>query len=285
MIKPTEKTKQDYASRMNRVLEYIQTNLDRPISLDKLADIACFSPYHFHRIFSGMIGESLRSYIKRLRLERAAVTLKRSDERVTDIALNAGFATHESFTRAFNSMFGISPLAFRKTHQAFLEQKQTKFWKEITMKVNVIELQDMNVAFMRHLGPYDECKPAWDALTDWAKAKGLVTPQSKFLSLCHDDPKVTKTDKIRHDVCLIISKEQQVIAPISRKTIPGGTYAMTLHKGSYMDLADTYAQLCGQWAPQNGYEVAASASIQIYLNNYYTTPTEELLTEVYVPLN
>ncbi|WP_419778850.1 AraC family transcriptional regulator [Maridesulfovibrio sp.] len=279
-----ETTKQYYAERMSHVLEYIQANLDDPMSLDELAQIACFSPYHFHRIFSGMVGESVKSYIKRLRLERAAVTLKRRELSVTDIAFDAGFLTHESFTRAFSNMFGVSPQVFRKTNQSNIEHARVVFWKEVSMDVKVVELKDMNVAYVRHNGPYEECKPAWENLCEWAGGNGILKPSARFLSLCHDDPKITPREKIRHDACMEIDPAIEVAAPVAKKTIEAGCYAVTVHKGSYMNLAETYAMLCGQWAPQNGFEVDAKASIQIYLNNYNTTPAEDLLTEVYVPL-
>lgn len=109
-----DSTLQDYKARMLRVLKHIQQNLDEELSLEDLAGIACFSPYHFHRIFRGMLGESTREHIRRLRLERAAVQLKRSDASVTMIAFDAGYETHEAFTRAFKAMTGIAPLCFAR---------------------------------------------------------------------------------------------------------------------------------------------------------------------------
>ncbi len=284
MNNPKEKTKQDYAERMDRVIEYIHDHLDDPLALDKLAVIACFSPYHFHRIFSGMVGESVKSYIRRLRLERAAGTLMHSNTPVTDIAFDAGFETHESFTRAFNSMFGISPLGFRKAHQVALHRKQINYWKEIKMEVEIVELEDMEVFFVRHVGPYEECKPAWDTLCGWAAPKGLFHPGIKVLSLSHDDPKVTPPEKIRFDACIEADPSVTPDAPVSKKTIKGGRYAMTVHRGPYSNLADTYAQLCGQWAPQSGYEADSRACIEVYVNNPEETAPADLITKVYFPV-
>jgi len=76
-----------------RVLVHIQQHLDETIELDELAHIAHFSPYHFHRIFRGMVGESLMEHVRRLRLERAAHRLKFTDTSVTNIAFDAGYET------------------------------------------------------------------------------------------------------------------------------------------------------------------------------------------------
>ena len=98
-------TEQDYRERMYVVLMHIQRHLDRALSLNDLAGLAHFSPFHFHRIFKGMVGESVKQYVKRLRLERGAVQLKLTGRPVLQIAHEAGYETHEAFTRAFKMRF------------------------------------------------------------------------------------------------------------------------------------------------------------------------------------
>lgn len=152
------------------------------------------------------------------------------------------------------------------------------------MEAKIVELEDMEVFFVRHVGPYEECKPAWEALCGWAIPKGFLRPDSKFLSLCHDDPKVTPPEKIRLDACVEAPPSISPDAPVSQKTVEGGRYAMTVHHGPYSGLAETYAQLCGQWAPQNGCEAESRASIEVYVNNPEETAPEDLITEIYVPV-
>jgi AraC family transcriptional regulator len=96
-----ESTAQSYQERILRVLVYIQTHLDDPLPLDEMASVACFSPYHFHlhRIFRGMVGEPVKEHVRRLRLERAAGRLKFSTHPVTEVAFDAGYESHEAFTR------------------------------------------------------------------------------------------------------------------------------------------------------------------------------------------
>src|SRR6266853_3843414 len=108
---------QSYQERVLRVLLHIQRNLDRPLELEELASVACFSPFHFHRIFRGIVGESVMEYVRRLRLEQAAQKLRFSDSPVIDVALDAGYESHEAFTRAFSARFGLSPSSFRKTRK------------------------------------------------------------------------------------------------------------------------------------------------------------------------
>ncbi len=105
-------TQRDYRERIIRVLVHIQQHLDEELTLAELADIACFSAFHFHRVFRGMVGEPLGEHIRRIRLERAASRLRFGQQPVLQIALDAGYETHESFTRAFRVLFGKSPSEF-----------------------------------------------------------------------------------------------------------------------------------------------------------------------------
>jgi len=103
-------TAQDYRERVVRTLLYIQQHLDEELDYAALSSVAAFSPFHFHRVFRGICGETVTQHIRRLRLERAARDLRDGDRAVTDIAFEAGFEAHESFTRAFAKRFGMPPV-------------------------------------------------------------------------------------------------------------------------------------------------------------------------------
>src|SRR5688572_30044329 len=106
-------THEKYEQALLATLLYIQTHLDQDLGLERLAERAGFSAFHFHRIFREVIGEAVKEYIRRLRIERGAYRLKISEQTILQIALEAGFKTHESFTRAFERQFGITPSAYR----------------------------------------------------------------------------------------------------------------------------------------------------------------------------
>src|SRR5215467_6244799 len=102
----------EYARRINRVIDYIRDNLDCTVTLEELAKVACFSEFHFHRIFSAVSGETLNNFTNRLRLEKAARLLRYSDRSLTDIALDCGFSSSATFSRAFRSGYDTSPSQF-----------------------------------------------------------------------------------------------------------------------------------------------------------------------------
>lgn len=292
-------TEQTYKERMLRVLVHIQERLDEALTLEELARVAHFSPYHFHRVFRGMVGESVAEHTRRLRLERAALRLKSGDQPITQLAFEAGYEAHEAFTRAFGAMFGRSPSDFRKAHQAVpLPQAAcgVHFAPDATlddfeplagdhpMNVRIEHRPATRVAFMRHTGPYDQVGATWGRLCGWAGPRGLLGPQTVFLALCHDDPEVTPPDRIRYDACLTVGDDFQPQGDIGVQTIPEGDYAMTVHEGPYETLKNTYAALCGQWLPTANRELRAAPSIEVYLNDPNATPPQDLRTEVHVPL-
>jgi AraC family transcriptional regulator len=293
-------TLDDYRERILRVLIHIQGHLDEALILDDLARIAHFSPYHFHRVFSGMVGESVMEHIRRLRLERAALRLKLTDEPITRLAFEAGYETHEAFTRAFRAMFGESPSGFRQIHRSVpypkapsevhftadggLDHFNPAVTGEPEMEARVEKIQPFLVAFVRHVGPYNEVGTAWGRLCAWAGPRGLLGPDSTFIGLCHDDPEVTPPDKVRYDACIRVDETFQAEGEVGVQTVAGGDYAVTTHRGPYDRLGQTYARLCGQWLPEHGREPRSAPSFEVYRNNPQTTPPEELLTDVHVPV-
>ncbi|MHC5083957.1 MAG: AraC family transcriptional regulator, partial [Planctomycetota bacterium] len=217
--------------------------------------------------------------------ERAAQRLTQTGHSVTDLAFEAGYETVESFTRAFRERFGTPPSEYKKTTHVDLKTRLPEFKQgETQMDVHIKEIPARKVVFIRHVGPYPECGKAWEKLCMWAGPQGLLQPGVEFVGLCYDDPDVTDPEKIRYDACITTEADIQPEGEIGVQTIEAGLYGMTTHHGSYTKLSETYAALCGQWAPANGYEIRSLPSMEIYLNSPEDTPEDELLTDVYIPI-
>ena len=240
-------TQQTYRQRILKVLVHIQGHLDDALCLDDLAGVAVFSPYHFHRIFRGMVGESVQAHVRRLRLERAAMRLKTTDTSVLHVAFEAGFETHEAFSRAFRAMFDSSPTEFRKQHQPMLPTPapsgvhfspagDVDSFKPFEtggrpMDVKIETTKPMRVAFMRHVGPYHEVGETWQKLCGWAGPRGLFGPNTTLLGVCHNDPEVTPPEHIRYDACITAPDGLAADGDVGIQEIAGGDYAVTTHHG------------------------------------------------------
>ncbi|WP_320041550.1 AraC family transcriptional regulator [uncultured Desulfobacter sp.] len=123
-----DKSKRDeYISRINRVIDFIDTNIDKEFSLRTLAEVACFSQFHFHRIFKAMYGETLHQFIQRLRIEKAASQLIHWPEKsITEIAFGCGFSSSAAFARAFKAKFKMSASQWRSKN----DLQNSNIWKD-----------------------------------------------------------------------------------------------------------------------------------------------------------
>lgn len=277
-------TGESYQERINRVLVHIQQRLEEPLPLDELAGVAAFSPYHFHRIFRGMVGESVKEHVRRLRLERAAGRLRDSADPITNIAFDAGYQTHESFTRAFRAMFGDAPSGFRENRREFLAGTAAQPDRRQPMSVRTERFGLTRLAFFRHVGPYGEVGKAWQKLYAWAGRNGLLGPAAETLGVVHDDPEITPPERLRYDAAIVVNERVRPAGEAGIEELPAAEYAVAVHKGPYMLLGNTYARLCGEWLPASGREARSSPAFEIYRNMPHNTPAGELLTEIYIPL-
>ncbi|RKH35224.1 AraC family transcriptional regulator [Corallococcus llansteffanensis] len=276
-------TEADYQRRLLQAQQLLQEHLDAPIEPATLARAASFSLHHFHRIFRAQMGETVMEHVRRLRLERAARRLRAGgDVRLLDLALEAGYESHEAFTRAFISRFGVPPSGFR-------EQPSSRVlaWRQAHADATGVDVQvrshpAIRVAFMRHRGSYADVGGLWQRMLAWAGTQGLLGREPVLYGVCPDDPEVTAEPLLRFDACVVVGDGFTATDEVGVMELPGGTYAAGLHRGDYGRLAETYLEVIGRWFPTSGYEPAPDAVIEHYLNDPSCTPVDRLLTEVRV---
>ncbi len=289
-------TAESYYERVQRVLVHIQSNLDGPLSLDDLAAIANFSPYHFHRVFRGIVGEPVKEHVRRLRLERAARRLRYSDALVADVAFEAGYESHEAFTRAFAASFGESPSAYRERRAPWGNAPSEGAGPAGALgpfpaapagarfDAQIKRIGPLRVAFARHVGPYGEVSEAWQRIMQFAVRRGIIGPNLRTIGIVHDDYEVTPEAALRYDAAVAVPDSIRAEGDIGVQEIPAGDYAVAMHRGPYHLVSGTYGRLCGEWLASAGREPAAAPALEIYRNSPFCTGPEDLLTEIHVPL-
>lgn len=302
VVSQNDPTKQTYRQRVGRVQWYIEQHLDEDLSLSRLARVAHFSPYHFHRIFQAVVGESVAEYVRRLRLEQAAFLLKTTSLSVTAVGLETGYGTLEAFSRAFRQMFGVSPSGYRRgqkartpqlsefvTNQEETTMSQVKSTQQEPEAIEIQQVPPRRVAYLRHVGPYDQVGPTFARLSEWAGRRGLFGPETLVLGICHDDPDVTAAENIRFDACVTVAEEFQLDSAqdgeVALQRVPGGLSAVATHRGPYTQLDGVYRWLYGTFLPNSGHEPRNCPPYEVYLNDPLNTPAEEVLTQIYIPLS
>jgi AraC family transcriptional regulator len=152
------------------------------------------------------------------------------------------------------------------------------------MDVRIETFSPRRVAFVRHIGPYREVGDTWAKLMAWAGPRGLLGPQTMALGVAHDDPEITSPDKLRYDACITAGESFTPEGEVGVQTVGGGEYAVTTHRGPYEAVGRTIARLCGEWLPTSGREPRSAPTFGVFRNSPLDTLPEDLLTEIYLPL-
>lgn len=281
-------TREDYLRRINLIVEYVSLHFDEKIDLGRLAEMAGFSPYHFHRIVRAYLGEPIGAFILRKRLETAAQLLRYSDLSVLDIAYRVGYEVPSSLSKGFRQYYGVSPIRYRNDKNIILMKNEKRPSAVSPDAPRMAVLEPRQAVYVRLSGLYEEMDyaGAWSRLWTYVQKHRLVEAGScpDYIAVYHDDPQVTPSDKLRTDICLTVDREADPQGEIGVKEIPGGRYAVFLHRGPYSGLSAVYDGIYAQWLPGSGCRLRTSPGLERYLNDPEHTSPEDLLTEIYVPV-
>ena len=279
-----------YAARFNKVLDYIESHLDEPLSVEQLRQVANFSKFHFHRQFAEYTGTSVFRYIQLLRLKQASYVLAfERRTRIIDIALDTGFENPESFSRAFKNTFGQSPTQFRRHPDWESWHARYRFHipeRKQPMQVEIVNFAATRIATLEHRGSVERLNDSVGQFIDWRKESGLSPRQSsRTFGIAYDNPDTTEPDKFRFDICGEVMADVPVNPQgVVVKLIPAGRCARVRHFGSHARLSDAIYPLYRDWLPQSGEELRDFPLYFHYLNVLPDTPEHELVTDVYLPL-
>lgn len=307
--------RQEYIARIYRVQDYIDEHLNKDLTLEELANVAGFSAYHFHRIFSTLVGESLYKYIQRTRLEKAASFLKSNFRKsITEIALELGFSNSAVFSRSFKKYYGISATMWRDSKSSIISSKNRQIesrngkdplmdniydkyctnqnnWREFNMiirkDVEVKTIEDMSVIYVRHVGPYAGDGALFDKLFGklfkWAGARDLMSDEMKIFTIYHDNPSITQDDKLRISVCMTAPKDIEVDGEIGKMVVSSGKYAIGHYEVNVDQYSAAWAHIC-EWVIDSGYQPDDKPCFELYLNDPEQHPDKKHWVDVYMPV-
>lgn len=298
----------NYESRINKVIDYIEQHFGDDLDLEMLADIAFFSKYHFHRIFAACTGETLGSYITRLRLQKAAQLLKgNSEKRVLDIAIECGFSGSSTFARSFKNKFGVSAVEWREKSnlgiydgnaseaenrpKIYFSLEGTKPKWRLSMKgketnVEIREIEKKYLAYIRHTGSYSEdvtqIQACWTKLLSWAGVNGLIVQGAMVIAIYHDDPEIVAAPNQRTSICITVPENTTVPENISLMELDGGTYGVGSFVLKPIEYKDAWNWMYGHWLLESGFE----PDDRIGFENYPAPPESDggCNVEIWVPI-
>ncbi len=277
-----EESLEAYRGRLSRALAYVQDGLGGEVSLEGAAAAACFSKYHFHRIFGAALGESFADFVRRLRLDKAAYFLaQRPSMSVTEVAMAAGFSSPSVLARLFAERFGMPPSRWREERLAATRADRAAgeglpaLWggqggerptgKEGGDELSVRELPALRFASCIHLGPYGPgIQEAWDRLCRWAGPRGLLGGGGRAAGVSWDNPELCPPELCRYSACLEIPPGVEPSGEVLLLEFPARTYLVLRVSGDGVDFSAAYNRLYGLHLPRSGFEPEDSPAIELY---------------------
>lgn len=312
------KSKQEYIARINRVMDYIEMHLNEELTLGKTAQIACFSPFHFHRIFTTLTRETLNSFIQRKRIEKAAQQLRNdTDISISEIAHNCGFNSSAHFSRTFRKYFGLTAKEFRETEKAVFAKdglyysKNGKLTRKINQlspdfrehlcsdhlyqfnhskfiimdtKIEIKEMPEFRVIYCRHTGQFNQIGKVYEKLFKWAGPRGLLNfPKTKTITVYHDDPAITNIDQVRQSACITVDEDVKVDGEIGKMKLEGGKYAVGHFEINEKGFEKAWNTMC-LWFTESGYQPGDGQPYELYYNSPDEDAMRRFILDICIPV-
>jgi AraC family transcriptional regulator len=285
-----------YEAVVRRTVTEIQSRLDDPPGFRELADAAHLSPYHFHRIFRAMAGESPKELVRRLRLERAAHRLRSTPRPVGDVAIEAGYESQQAFAKAFQAGYGVTPSAFRgaaldarlesPSRVHYVDGGFTSFYLVnrggTEMRVDIVDTPAQRLAAVSHVGAYWQIGKAFEELAGRAGPLGLLAG-GHTVAVFNDDPDTVAEADLRSAAAVIVGPDV-AIGDLEESSLPGGRYLRAEFIGEYGGLPEAWRTLYAKHIPEGGHELRDGVCFEIYVTAMGQVPPEQMRTDLYVPI-
>jgi AraC family transcriptional regulator len=297
---------EEYIKRINKVLTYIDENLENDLSLNTIAAIAFYSPFHLHRLFKAITNETLNTYITRKRIERTALMLIHHKEySIGGIAIKYGFKNDATYSRTFKKIYGQSPSEFRKLNlgnfskigkkpsnkgqQNFITEEyicninHLKNWIKMNAKIEIQNVPQMHLAYLTQIG-VNGIEEAFQRIVKWAIPKGLLTKTDTHVCrVFHDSFKITDADKVRMSIGICSSEALTADGEIALGYIENGKTIVGHFIIAPQDFEQSWNSLF-IWMNEHGYKKAERYPYEIYHNNFNEHPDKKCIVDLCIPI-
>jgi AraC family transcriptional regulator len=280
-----------YQKRINLAVDFFSVHYAEQINLAQAASVAGFSPYHFHRLFSAIIGETPANYLQRIRLEMAANLLRKSTRTIAQIACDCGFSSPAVFSRLFGKTYGYSPRYYRTTPDANLPGYGSLPMQSVSADFQLRPLQirfidEQRVFYLASYEGYraDVICSIWEKLSVWLALRSWVTPDCHAYGMSLDDPCITQPNRCRYYACLTVPAAARASHPVSEMTIPSGEYAIFESTCRAEEIKAVYASIYRDWLPGSGYEPANCFPFEEYIIRPEQHPRGLYELKVFIPV-
>jgi AraC family transcriptional regulator len=274
----------DVTAALADVVYYIRTHLDEPLDLAVLSELAGFSRYHFHRLFRALADESLAAYVRRERLQRAALRLRETADEIAAVGLDAGYNSPSAFSRVFAGHFGVTPTEFRANGELpVVPPHALPAFRSRQMEYRIERLPSLRLLAARRTGRYRHSAPvAFKTLLEIARRHNLIREQTIFLGLSYDSPDAHQDDALRYDAC--ITSNEPPVEELHVVEHRAGSYAIYRHQGPYHLIEHVFDRLLDAAILSGAHALREEPFVEINLNDPAIVESKDLITDVCVPV-
>lgn len=285
----------EYNEPIGEAIVYIENNLYEPFTAVMVSDAVSYSYYHFHRYFLFVMGETIGSYIRSRRLTQASYELVHSKKKILDIALSLHFESAESFTRAFQKKYGLSPRAYRNNGVEMLIASHPAIAPEAVPNCTDLIPEIILVSPKRLIGcsfhmsiAHNQSITMWDQLnTKLAMLEEVPQTSLRYsiYEMQEECQQSTFHESSKANAFIGVEwRERTVPDGMVEKSFAGGRYVKFVHKGSVETLLSTYQYIWGVWFPQSGYELADREDFECYTDKFLGPFHFNSEIEIYFPV-
>ncbi len=286
-------TRTDWHGKVELAIGEIMRSLDKPIDFKKISQDVFSSPYHFHRKFRELTGESVHNCIRRLRLERAMYYIRNTSQSITDIAFDSGYETLESFLKAFRSVYGLKPsdarkftnwdgLIYSKAGLHYTEKNKSHWFYlsregDENVETKIVSFDKKRVIGVENIGDYWGLPKAWESLHQSLKQSNLYGFAKEWMCVFPDHDESIPMAQKRSYAAIVVDDKFDNKYGLKELIIPEGLYAVTVHFGSSEEIGPTWDRWINEWLPNSGWEADTTRPNYEWYQNQ-CVPPELLLT-------
>ena len=282
-MKPIQRV--NYAHRIDRVLRHLETlDADTQPEVNALADVAALSPFHFHRIYRLMTGETLGETLKRIRLVQAVPQLA-GEAPITAVAGAAGYATPQAFARALKAETGFTASEIRISSAIRSQLDETlrrPAGGDQPIAVEIVSTEPLQLVALRNVGAYAELNAAYHRLFSQVFAELPMDALRGLYGYKHDDPRFVAPTECRAEVAIDVGGRYCPSGNLHAIEVPGGRAYRLRHLGDYDAIQQTVDALYAT-AIEAGEDLADRPPLFHYLDDPEDVAEADLRCDIYLP--
>jgi AraC family transcriptional regulator len=302
----SDKVAKENIARLNTAIAFIEANLSEKLSLEIIAEKAHFSPFHFHRLFKLVVGETLQNFIIRKRIEKAAAyLLYQKEKNITLIAEKVGFSNLSAFSKSFKKFYGISPNKFkeespdkyskiRKTEskigkvsvtfeQYICNVNNALNWLKMKTNTEIKKVPRLDLGYIAHKGKMEAIGSVYNKLVKWATPKGLINEQTRMVTIYHDSPKITDPNNLRMSACIVLNDPIELDGEVNLRILSPTKCIVSRLEITPFEFQQAWESSFA-FMVENGYKKSEVDPFEIYYNNAAEHPENKFIVDLCIPI-